>query len=328
MSWHFKLAPSMPSHPEFVDTDSDDSEIVSSRCSPRCATRGERGSGSERPTNGARAGHPRGRARDTRAPAQAPRAPAVDSRVALREGCLGGCSKNPIRASRLGATLARVAPRLRRPLAPTPRTPRAPRYLHAVLTPLSPVPPVPPSPFADPPELARRPIVPGRVLPGFPVVAIAEADQPPAPRRHASRRRRAVPARRRQVAGLSGVHVRRRVPWWTSSPVASAGGVASTCTHSCARSSRAWGGSGRWCPPPRGCSRRCSCSQNPPGRTARGRPRGCGSTRRAGRGSFAARRGSGKNPESRMLYGERVVSRRRAQTQAPTRTTNRRWEEG
>ena len=38
-------------------------------------------------------------------------------------------------------------PRLRRPLAPTPRSPpRAPRYFHAVLTPPSPVPPVPPLP--------------------------------------------------------------------------------------------------------------------------------------------------------------------------------------
>ena len=313
MSWH---KPNIQSHLTRTTT-----ETVSSRCSPRCATRGERGSGSERPTNGARAGHPRGRARDTRAPAQAPRAPAVDSRVALREGCLGGCSKTPIsRATPRGDPRAR-RPRLRRPLAPTPRfPPRAPRCLHAVLTPPSPVPPVPPPPFADPP--ARRPSSPGASSPG-PHRTIAEADQPPAPRRHAPRRRRAVPARRRQVAGLPGVHVRRGVhlggrrrrwlrpvAWRRRAPIFV--------------QDRRGPGGGRGA----GVHRRGGVRAGVPDpKTHRAVPHGEDHAvvdRRDAPVVAPSRQGEDREESGEPdAHGERVVSRRRAQTQAPTRTTNR-----
>ena len=176
----------------------------------------------------------------------------------------------------------------------------------------------PPPPVADPPGLAGRPIVRGRAIPGFPIVTIAEADQPPAPRRHAPRRRRAVPARRRQVAGLPGVHVRRGV-------------------HPRGRRRRRWRrrppvfvqdrrgpGGGRGA----GVHRRgCVRAGVPDAQTHRAVPHGEDDAvvdRRDAPVVAPSQQGAHREDSGEPdAHGERVVSRRRAQTQAPTRTTNR-----
>ena len=178
-----------------------------------------------------------------------PPSPAVDSRVALRR--IGGV-RTPFAAAP-GDRARR--PRLRRPLAPTPRSPpRAPRYFHAVLTPPSPVPPVPPLP-------------PSQTLPGSQGdPSSAGAPSPGSPssrsRRPTNRRRRGgtllVVAAQSQLDGARWQVYPAYMSAVACTLVDVVAGAGATSTRFCARSSRAWGGSGRWCPPPRVCSRRCS----------------------------------------------------------------------